>query len=241
MEHPGVLIVRHEYGICEAVEEMLRRLQYSVDRANDGGSAVRMLALRSYAVVFTGLRLADMSGAALIERARRTHATTQFVLMTAPGNIEESEEGLRAGAYDYVTDPFDQQRLRVVTRKAIEFCAVLTELRTQKVRAGLGMAVVDPAPPPAAAAPAVRSACEVQPGMTIAECEKMLIRETLLHGTTNREQAARMLGISRRALQYKLKWYGLLPPRAGILREPSAATVASPVGRLISAPPAPTH
>lgn len=228
MDHPGVLIVRHEYGICEAVEDMLRRLQYSVDRANDGGSAMRMLALRSYAVVFTGLRLSDMPGTMLIERARRTYGTTQFVLMTAPGNVEESDEGLRAGAYDYVTDPFDQQRLKTVTRKAMEFSATLAENRSLKQRLGLGLGPVDlPTAATAAGQAASRNGCEVHPGMTISECEKILIRETLLHGTSNREQAARMLGISRRALQYKLKWYGLLPARAGLPREVSAPPVTS--------------
>ncbi len=50
----------------------------------------------------------------------------------------------------------------------------------------------------------------VQPGTPLAEVEKMLIRQTLTHVTSNREDAARTLGISRRALQYKLKKYGLL-------------------------------
>ncbi|PTX94584.1 sigma-54 dependent transcriptional regulator [Opitutus sp. ER46] len=63
-------------------------------------------------------------------------------------------------------------------------------------------------------------ACEIRPGMTLAECEKLLIRQTLTHATANREQAARLLGISRRALQYKLKSYGLLPAK----REPVPPT-----------------
>ena len=50
----------------------------------------------------------------------------------------------------------------------------------------------------------------IRPGMTLAEVEKLLIRQTLMKETSNREAAARMLGISRRALQYKLKQYGLL-------------------------------
>ncbi len=52
----------------------------------------------------------------------------------------------------------------------------------------------------------------IRPGMTLAEVEKLLIRQTLTKETSNREAAARMLGISRRALQYKLKQYGLLDP-----------------------------
>ena len=50
----------------------------------------------------------------------------------------------------------------------------------------------------------------VRPGTPLAEVEKLLIRQTLTHITSNREEAARALGISRRALQYKLKQYGLL-------------------------------
>ena len=49
----------------------------------------------------------------------------------------------------------------------------------------------------------------VRAGMSLAEAEKLLIRQTLTHVTDNREEAARVLGISRRALQYKLKEYGL--------------------------------
>ena len=50
----------------------------------------------------------------------------------------------------------------------------------------------------------------VRPGTPLAEVEKLLIRQTLTHVTRNRTEAAQALGISRRALQYKLKQYGLL-------------------------------
>jgi transcriptional regulator with GAF, ATPase, and Fis domain len=50
----------------------------------------------------------------------------------------------------------------------------------------------------------------VRPGTSVAEVEKLLIAQTLAHVTSNRAEAAKALGISRRALQYKLKRYGLL-------------------------------
>jgi len=50
----------------------------------------------------------------------------------------------------------------------------------------------------------------LRPGMTLAEAEKTLIAQTLRHVTSNRTEAAKCLGVSRRALQYKLKQYGLL-------------------------------
>ncbi|HEV2320148.1 MAG TPA: helix-turn-helix domain-containing protein [Verrucomicrobiae bacterium] len=45
--------------------------------------------------------------------------------------------------------------------------------------------------------------------MSLAEVEKILIRQTFAHVTSNREKAATLLGISRRTLQYKLKHYQL--------------------------------
>ncbi len=52
----------------------------------------------------------------------------------------------------------------------------------------------------------------VRPGLSLSELEKLLIRQTLTHVTRNRDEAARVLGISRRTLQYKLKQHGLLEP-----------------------------
>jgi DNA-binding NtrC family response regulator len=61
---------------------------------------------------------------------------------------------------------------------------------------------------------------KVRPGMSLTEVEKLLIRQTLTHVTSNRDEAAKTLGISRRSLQYKLKQYGLLK-EAEIARRPS--------------------
>jgi DNA-binding NtrC family response regulator len=50
----------------------------------------------------------------------------------------------------------------------------------------------------------------VRAGMSLAEVEKLLIRRTLTHVSSNRDEAAKTLGVSRRTLQYKLKQYGLV-------------------------------
>jgi DNA-binding NtrC family response regulator len=49
----------------------------------------------------------------------------------------------------------------------------------------------------------------VRPGMSLAQVEAELIRQTLVNVTSNRAEAAQKLGISRRTLQYKIKRYGL--------------------------------
>jgi DNA-binding NtrC family response regulator len=49
----------------------------------------------------------------------------------------------------------------------------------------------------------------IRPGMSLAQVEAELIRQTLIKITSNRAEAAKNLGISLRALQYKIKRYGL--------------------------------
>jgi DNA-binding NtrC family response regulator len=71
----------------------------------------------------------------------------------------------------------------------------------------------------------------VRPGTPLAEVEKLLIRQTLAHVTSNREEAARALGISRRALQYKLKEYGLLQASVETGEKPLPDKQAGPVPR----------
>jgi DNA-binding NtrC family response regulator len=56
----------------------------------------------------------------------------------------------------------------------------------------------------------------VRPGMSLAQVEAELIRQTLFNVTSNRTEAAEKLGISRRALQYKIKRYGLVGFKKGL-------------------------
>jgi DNA-binding NtrC family response regulator len=91
-------------------------------------------------------------------------------------------------------------------------CAALPEQLLERVVLTSQQAVVAPEDLPdfLRAADQTASRFTIRPGMSLAEVEKLVIRQTLTHVTDNRDQAAKLLGISRRSLQYKLKEYGLL-------------------------------
>jgi DNA-binding NtrC family response regulator len=120
---------------------------------------------------------------------------------------------MKGGADDYVTKPIDVRRLRLLVAKAVEFQKVVAENEALRRRLPEPAVGIEGQADPLTAREGESATCAIHPGMTIAECEKLLIRQTLVHATPNRERAARLLGISRRALQYKLKSYGLLVPR----------------------------
>lgn len=71
------------------------------------------------------------------------------------------------------------------------------------------------APPPPTSAPSPSGALfSVAPGTSLAEVEAQLIRETLTHVTSNRRQAAEILGLSPRALAYKIKMLRIITSRS---------------------------
>jgi two-component system response regulator HydG len=69
----------------------------------------------------------------------------------------------------------------------------------------IGVEHAPPIPSRAAVGATGNGLFSVQPGQSIAEVEARLIRETLARVTSNRREAAKVLGISPRALAYKLK------------------------------------
>jgi DNA-binding NtrC family response regulator len=78
---------------------------------------------------------------------------------------------------------------------------VVTVPRQTIAREDLPSALVSPVKP--------ERTFSIRPGMSLAQVEAELIRQTFANVTSNRTEAAKKLGISRRALQYKIKRYGL--------------------------------
>lgn len=196
------LIVEDEPATRTTVEECLQRLGYALDATGEPGAALQLARKNAYRLVFCGARVGGTHGPELLAAARQLQPNAQLVLITAC-DAPERRDPIQAGAYSYVCKPIDPQRLRLVVTKALEFEDVLSENNQLRQRVGPA-AALDPAQPPA---------CEIRAGMTVSQCEELLIRHTLAHVTTNRARAARLLGISRRTLQYKLKDYGLLSDR----------------------------
>jgi DNA-binding NtrC family response regulator len=69
--------------------------------------------------------------------------------------------------------------------------------------------VIEDLPPALLSAVGPEQAFSIRPGMSLAQVESELIRQTLLKVTSHRAEAAKTLGISRRTLQYKIKRYRL--------------------------------
>ena len=117
---PLVLIVEDEARYRRLMSMLLSDLPLEVAQAASGEEALEQLALRPAQLVVTDLRMPGMGGMGLLERVRERYPGLPVVVVTAFGSIESAVQAMRAGAYDYLTKPFEEETLRATVLRGLE-------------------------------------------------------------------------------------------------------------------------
>jgi len=126
-----VLIVDDENNIRRVLAAMLKREGYEVTTAADGEQALSVLQKLPVSVVVTDLVMPRVGGMELLRRVVADWPDVPVILITAHGSVDSAVAALKAGAFDYVTKPFDQEELK----KVIEKAARAHDLERQNVHA----------------------------------------------------------------------------------------------------------
>ena len=116
-----ILVVDDERNIRRVLQALLEADGYDVDAAADGDEARALLRRKDagYAAVLTDLRMPGCDGLQLLRWVRDTLPGTPVVMLTAHGTVDVAVEAMRAGAFDFITKPFDDSELRDVLAKAV--------------------------------------------------------------------------------------------------------------------------
>jgi len=124
-----ILVVDDEPGIRKMMEILFRREGLAVVAAPGQRQAIEALSLSPspFPVVLTDLKMPDGSGLDVLAAAKARDATTEVILITAHSTVENAIEAVRAGAYDFVTKPFDPSELAALVSKALEKHALSSE------------------------------------------------------------------------------------------------------------------
>jgi DNA-binding NtrC family response regulator len=117
---PSILVVDDEPGLRQVLTLLLERLGHEVTVAATAAEAGVLLDARTFDVALLDLTLPDGSGLDLLRRIVAADATTPCILITAFGSIPSAVEAIRAGGFDYITKPFDNDALLVVVKRALE-------------------------------------------------------------------------------------------------------------------------
>jgi DNA-binding NtrC family response regulator len=112
-----LLLVEDDPDVRATLADALRTEGYRVTEAPDGETAIRRIEGTSYDVVVSDVRLPRADGIQVFEAARAASPTTEVVLMTSFAAVDEAVAALKAGAYDYLTKPFDVDELLIRLRR----------------------------------------------------------------------------------------------------------------------------
>ncbi len=121
----SILVVDDEADIRESLELLLGMEGYRVDSAASGAEGLQRLEANAYDLVLLDLMMPDVSGMEVIARIRERDQQTPIFMITAYGSIENAVQALKAGATDYFTKPWDNEKLlieieRIIARGRLE-------------------------------------------------------------------------------------------------------------------------
>jgi DNA-binding NtrC family response regulator len=109
-----ILIIEDEIEIREALADVLKPAGHTVVESGDGERAAALLAERSFDIILSDVRLPGQDGLELLRFARKVAPLTDFILMTAYGEVAQAVGALKDGASDYLTKPIDTDELLLI-------------------------------------------------------------------------------------------------------------------------------
>ena len=106
----SVLIVEDDRNIAELLQMYLEKEGYAVTTASDGGQGLTKFRSIQPDLVLLDVMMPVMDGWAVC-RAIRAESDTPVIMLTAKGELDDKVAGLKSGADDYVTKPFEMKEL----------------------------------------------------------------------------------------------------------------------------------
>ena len=113
-ERPLLLVVDDEIPVLKVVERLAARIGFDVVACASGAEAMRTLLRKPADLAMVDLRMPDVNGLDLLRQIRSTVPGCEVILMTAYAAVDSAVEAIKLGAREYLTKPFDFDRLRQV-------------------------------------------------------------------------------------------------------------------------------
>jgi len=145
-----VLVVDDERDTCANLKDILTELDFEVDVAHDGPSALALVERNRYDVALLDLKMPGMDGLELYRRMRAIQAGTVAIVVTAYASTDMTNAAQRAGAWQVLSKPVDVARLLPLVHQAADqplvlivdddhdLCAALWDLfRERGMRVGI--------------------------------------------------------------------------------------------------------
>ena len=137
MNHPRILIVDDEIKMRRILQIILKDQGYKIDLAQDGNEAWQHFQRTSYDLVITDLKMPGKDGVELLKLINKKNSDVPVIVITAYGSVESAVKAIKAGAFDYITKPFENEEIRIVVSKAINYSKLQSENRYLREAVGV--------------------------------------------------------------------------------------------------------
>lgn len=102
-----ILLVDDEERFLKTAKRILEKRGYTVETASNGLMALEKIEKHHIQLVILDVKMPVMDGLTTLKKIKRDFSDVETIMLTGHGTIEDAVEGVRLGAADYLTKPFD--------------------------------------------------------------------------------------------------------------------------------------
>src|SRR5262249_1210053 len=106
-----LLLIEDEPGLVLTLRDRLTREGYAIETSSDGESGLERAAAEPFDLVLLDVMLPRLNGFDVLRELRKRGVEMPVIMLTAKGQVVDKVVGLKLGADDYVTKPFEMVEL----------------------------------------------------------------------------------------------------------------------------------
>jgi DNA-binding NtrC family response regulator len=124
-----ILIVDDEQKLRHILQIILEQQGYETSQAENGQTALELIKKYHYSLIITDLKMPIMDGLTLLREVKQIDPDFPVVVLTAYGSIESAVEAMKEGALDYISKPFEEEKILMTVRRSMKFSELVEEKR----------------------------------------------------------------------------------------------------------------
>ena len=128
-ERDKIMVLDDEPSILDIMGQHLSDSIYEVTLVDSPFDALKALETQRYSLLITDLKMPQMHGIEVLERAKRLDEDLAVIVVTALMDIQNAIDAMRAGAYDYLLKPFNLAEITFSVEKALRSRYLVIENR----------------------------------------------------------------------------------------------------------------